>query len=259
MNIGLGLKGVEVSQAINAEGIHQEIVAGTSVRQSIVRNSVLPTIDGGVKVLKPIFGGVRKSTVKSEENINIVGSEFTSNQSGIGLSTTNNNVIMSTNVHPVIDLGTKVHKTIDLGVVNGENTGTFQTGSQIKEQNLGSNEIQLVSNEGNLIGNSSLIYNGSKINNQSPEFGGSGFIMKSGNEENIDNNIQGMNINTSSQFVTTGPTIITDKMGTVQYRTSSGQPIIGESNYLKPIVKTTVKQPIIAGETLDNKIDENNS
>ena len=52
--------------------------------------------------------------------------------------------------------------------------------------------------------------------------------MKSGNEENKDNNIQGMNINTSFQFVTTGPTIITDKMGTVQYRTSSGQPIIGE-------------------------------
>ena len=136
MNINLGLKGVEVSQAINAEGIHKEIVAGTSVRQSIVRKSVLPTIDGGVKVLKPIFGGVRQSTVKSEENINIVGAEYGVNQSGsgIGLSTTNNNIITGTSVHPVIDLGTKVHKTIDLGVVNGEATGTFGTGSQITEQ-----------------------------------------------------------------------------------------------------------------------------
>ena len=55
-------------------------------------------------------------------------------------------------------------------------------------------------------------------------------------EENIDSNIQGTDINTNSQFITTGPTIITNKIGNVQYTTNSGQPIIGESNYLKPIV-----------------------
>ena len=43
-------------------GVQQSIQGKTTIRPSIVRSSVLPTIDGGVKVLKTIFGGVRKST-----------------------------------------------------------------------------------------------------------------------------------------------------------------------------------------------------
>ena len=80
---GLDLKGVQITQAINAEGIHKEIVAGTSVRQSIVRSSVLPTIDGGVKVLKPIFGGVRQSTAAG---VNL-RTEMGASDTGMGLTT----------------------------------------------------------------------------------------------------------------------------------------------------------------------------
>ena len=260
VNVGLGLEGVQVSQAINAEGIHKEIVAGTKVRQSIVRSSVLPTIDGGVKVLKPIFGGVRQSTVKDGGIIG-VGGELSSGAAGMGLttSTTTNNIITgSTTTHKTIDLGTTVHKTIDLGVVNKGVTGTFNTGDIITGQNLKSNEVQLVSSEGNQIINSGLSFNTRQMGinqNQGME------VMEFGNEGNIDINNQaqlgGIGTNSTTQFVTTGPTTTTMTTREVKYTTDNVQPIIGEQNVLNPIVKTTVKQPIITGSTMNIQNDQN--
>jgi hypothetical protein len=51
-----GLSQLNISSTVSTTGVHQEINGGTTVRPSIVRSSVLPTIDGGVKVLKTIFG-----------------------------------------------------------------------------------------------------------------------------------------------------------------------------------------------------------
>ena len=262
VNVGLGLEGVQVSQAINAEGIHKEIVTGTKVRQSIVRSSVLPTIDGGVKVLKPIFGGVRQSTVKDGGIIG-VGGELSSGAAGMGLttSTTTNNVITgTTTTHKTIDLGTTVHKTIDLGVVNKGVTGTFNTGEVITDPNFRSNEVQLVSSEGNQFANSGLTFTSSKIGtnqNQGME------VMEFGNKGNIDNNnnnqvqLGGIGTNATTQFVTTGPTTTTATTRTVKYTTGDVQPIIGEQNILEPIVKTTVKQPITTGSTMNIQNDQN--
>ena len=56
-----------ISQAISSTVVHQEINGVTTVRPSIVRSSVLPTIDGGTTVLPTIHGGVRKSVATSAE------------------------------------------------------------------------------------------------------------------------------------------------------------------------------------------------
>ena len=47
--------GINIHSSVSATGVHQEINQSTTVRQSIVRSSVLPSIDGGTKVLKTIF------------------------------------------------------------------------------------------------------------------------------------------------------------------------------------------------------------
>ena len=201
--------------------------------------------------MKPIFGGVRQSTVKDGSNIEL-GAEYGSGDGmGMGITTTTNNVITGTTAtHKTIDLGTTVHKTIDLGVVKKEAIGT---GGVIVNQNLGSNEIQLVSNEENQMANSGLALSTRQIDNtnrnQKME------VMDLGNEENIDINRQvqfgGIGTNSVKKFVTTGPTTITTTTKNVKYTTNSGQPIIGESNILSPIVKTTVKQPIITAPLLN--------
>ena len=104
---------VQVNESITATGLHQEINAGTTVRQSIVRSSVLPTIDGGTKVLKTIFAGVRTS--------NAITADGAGAGLGIGAG------LSSTTVHDTIDLGTTVHKTIDLGTTN---LGTVDLGTK---------------------------------------------------------------------------------------------------------------------------------
>ena len=120
---GLGLENVQFSQAINAEGVHKEIVAGTTVRQSIVRSSVLPTIDGGTKVLKTIFGGVRQSTVPAAVGVEFAagegagagaGLEIRAGASTMGIGATT----ATTTINETLDLGTTVHPTINYGVVN---------------------------------------------------------------------------------------------------------------------------------------------
>ena len=61
-----GLIYLNISSNLSTTGVHQEINWDTTVRPSIARSSVLPTIDGGVKVLKTILGGVRQSTASWE-------------------------------------------------------------------------------------------------------------------------------------------------------------------------------------------------
>ena len=288
---GLGLENVEFSQAINAEGIHKEIIAGTTVRQSIVRSSVLPTIDGGTKVLKTIFGGVRKSTLPPGaeiqlEGVSAEGSAFTAEGAGEGLATTTTlNAVNTIKTNDVIDLGTKVHKTINLGVVNaGEsqintlNAGTIGTTGLIMGQNVDNARMGLITNTTQSqinqmqgIGSSGISFTTSKIlPTQIQGMGNNGSaigLVGEGNNSvgmsymaNTNNNVQA-GVNTleasaaTSQFGNT-KTIITKN---VQYNTISGQPIVGTSNILNPIVKTTIKQPIITGNTMNFQTNDNHA
>ena len=277
-SVGIGLEGLQISQAMSAEGVHKELVSGTTVRQSIVRSSVLPTIDGGVKVLKPIFGGVRQSSLGT--GAGIAGAEF--NASASGESTANfgagtvgvgiGNTTINTTTHNVIDLGTKVHKTIDLGVVNKgviTTTGTGESGL-ILGQNVDSNGFKMDSNtiqinEGNNIGTSGINFNNSQLGTtiQNQGLSSSGLVMGLGNEGNINVNAQTqlgeITTNNASQFITTGPTTTTSTTKTVNYINSTSQPIIGTTKMLNPIYKTNVQQPIIAGSTMNIQTNQTNA
>ena len=111
-----GLSQLNISSTVSTTGVHQEINGGTTVRPSIVRSSVLPTIDGGVKVLKTIFGGVRQSTASAEE-AGFGAGAYTSTGATVDLGTTTLNTV---------DLGTKTLNTVDLGTttLNTVNLGT---------------------------------------------------------------------------------------------------------------------------------------
>ena len=268
---GLGLEGVQFSQAINAEGVHKEVVTGTTVRQSIVRSSVLPTIDGGVKVLKPIFGGVRQSTAAGA-GIG-VGAGFegeASAQYGAGLGAASGSITQ----HQAIDLGTTVHNTIDLGVVNKGTVdlgvvnkgvvdlgvvnkgvvdlGVVNTGSSniISGSGIGQSGLIMGQTEGNAFTTSQM------ANTQG--LGTSGLMI--GNEGNANSqiNVEGLGNNSVSQFVTTGPKTVTNTTRTVNYTTTTGQPIVGTSNVLNPIVKTTVNQPIVTGSMMNVQTNPSN-
>ena len=58
---------------------------------------------------------------------------------------------------------------------------------------------------------------------------------------------------TSTQYGTTGgtTTTTTTTTKTVKYTSTTGQPIVGASNILNPIVNTTVKEPIVTGSTVN--------
>ena len=265
---GLGLEGVEISQVINAEGVHKEIVAGTTVRQSVVRSSVLPTIDGGTKVLKPIFGGVRQSSVGAGGAGAGAGfgAEFGAGASGAGFgagaSTTQIGATTSTTTtHDVIDLGTTVHNTIDLGVVNAGTTGvsTLNLG-----ENAGATNVGLTTESAGMgTGASGLAFTSSQIGTtQDQGMSQSGMAMGLGGEGDnaIDVNYSTANNNaslgafgatTSNQYGTAGTTTTTTTTKTVKYTTTTGQPIVGASNVLNPIVNTTVKEPIVTGSTVN--------
>ena len=58
----IGTNGIGMEGEMDSSGIHKEINAGTSIRPSIIKNSVLPTIDGGVRVLKTVYGGSTTSS-----------------------------------------------------------------------------------------------------------------------------------------------------------------------------------------------------
>ncbi len=87
-NREIGLKGedglnirIESTSRISAEGVHQEINAGTTIRPSIIKNSVLPTIDGGTRVLKTVFRDASISNeVRPEGTFGVDGQALTSTQ-----------------------------------------------------------------------------------------------------------------------------------------------------------------------------------
>ena len=93
---------------------------------------------------------------------------------------------------------------------------------------------------------------------QTQGMGESGLIM--GNEGNANSqiNFEGLGNASTSQFVTTGPTTTTTTTRTVNYTTTTGQPIVGASNILNPIVKTTVNQPIVTGSMMNVQTNPNN-
>ena len=124
-----GLSQLNISSTVSTTGVHQEINGGTTVRPSIVRSSVLPTIDGGVKVLKTIFGGVRQSTASAEE-AGFGAGAYTSTGATVDLGTTYTStgatVDLGTTTLNTVDLGTKTLNTVDLGTttLNTVNLGT---------------------------------------------------------------------------------------------------------------------------------------
>ena len=287
---GLGLEGVQFSQVINSEGVHKEIVAGTTVRQSVVRSSVLPTIDGGVKVLKPIFGGVRQSSaggagagagldLASGAGVGAgagagFGAEYasgmTSSQIGATTSTTTTNGL--------IDLGTTVHNTIDLGVVNAGsstiNMATEGPGSVALGENLGTTNMGLTTEATGVdfgatssqvgMSSSGLAFTTSQVGTTQIQGADSnGLVMGLGGEGDnaVDvgyttNNSTNIGLGafgatSSAEFGTTGAKTTTTTTKTVKYTTTTGPTIVGSSNVLNPIVNTTVKEPIIAGSNID--------
>ena len=66
---GMESNGVRIeSNTLLTSGINKEIIGSTTVRPSIIKNSVLPTIDGGTKVLKTVYGGTTVSRVEGGGN-----------------------------------------------------------------------------------------------------------------------------------------------------------------------------------------------
>ena len=61
---------VTTNEAVVKTGLYKRIDGGTVVRPSIVRNSVLPTIDQGTSVLKTVYGGTTRSIGKAGTIIN---------------------------------------------------------------------------------------------------------------------------------------------------------------------------------------------
>jgi len=126
-----GLSQLNISSTVSTTGVHQEINGGTTVRPSIVRSSVLPTIDGGVKVLKTIFGGVRQSTATAEE-AGFGAGAYTSTGATVDLGTTTlNTVDLGTKTLNTVDLGTTTLNTVNLGTtaLNTVDLGTTATGA----------------------------------------------------------------------------------------------------------------------------------
>jgi len=126
-----GLSQLNISSTVSTTGVHQEINGGTTVRPSIVRSSVLPTIDGGVKVLKTIFGGVRQSTASAEE-AGFGAGAYTSTGATVDLGTkTLNTVDLGTTTLNTVNLGTTTLNTVNLGTtaLNTVDLGTTATGA----------------------------------------------------------------------------------------------------------------------------------
>ena len=189
-------------------------------------------------------------------------------QYGVGLGAASGSITQ----HQAIDLGTTVHDTVDLGVVN---KGTVDLGVVNKGVvdlgvvNKGTVDLGVVNTGSNIIsgsgiGQSGLIMGQTEGNAFTTSqmattqgLGASGLMI--GNEGNANSqiNIEGLGNNSVSQFVTTGPTTVTKTTRTVNY-TTTGQPIVGASNVLNPIVKTTVNQPIVTGSMMNVQTNPSN-
>ena len=202
-------------------------------------------------------------------------------QYGAGLGAASGSITQ----HQAIDLGTTVHNTIDLGVVN---KGTVDLGVVNKGVvdlgvvNQGTVDLGVVNTgasniiSGTGVGESGLIMGQSQggayeaqmqgnafttsqfTTTQTQGMGASGLMMGNEGKATSQINIEGLGNASTSQFVTTGPTTTTTTTRTVNYTTTTGQPIVGASNILNPIVKTTVNQPIVTGSMMNVQTNPNN-
>jgi hypothetical protein len=148
-----------------------------------------------------------------------------------------------------------------VGVVNAGTTGvsTLNLG-----ENAGATNVGLTTESAGMgTGASGLAFTSSQIGTtQVQGMSQSGMAMGLGGEGDnaIDVNYSTANNNaslgafgatTSNQYGTAGTTTTTTTTKTVKYTTTTGQPIVGASNVLNPIVNTTVKEPIVTGSTVN--------
>jgi hypothetical protein len=115
---GFGIRTVKVSK-ISAGGVHQEINEGTTVRPSIIQNSILPTIDGGTRVLKTVFGGTSTSTEGMEGGAFGVGGSQYQMRGEIGTFNVNSNLNYGNIEHRQVGIEGAGNSLI-MGVNNGE-------------------------------------------------------------------------------------------------------------------------------------------
>ena len=157
------------------------------------------------------------------------------------------------------------------GTVTGTtqiNSGAIGTSGLILGENAGT--AGLVTNSSQIgTGSSGLAFSSSQIGTtQVQGMDSNGMIMGLGGEgDNAIDVSYSTNTNknaglstfgaaSSTQYGTAGPTTTTTTK-TVKYTTTTGPTVMGTSNILNPIVKTTVKEPIITGSTMN--IQTNNS
>jgi hypothetical protein len=116
-----------------SSGVHKEINAGTTVRPSIVRTSVLPTINGGVNVLKTVYGGSTTSYGQQYGTVGLGTNTLTTTTTTTQYGNESGNVI----VQPTLNLETTVKKldtnsvispyrVSSIGVGNSTTTSTGQ-------------------------------------------------------------------------------------------------------------------------------------
>ena len=134
-----GLSYLNISSTLSTTGVNQEIYWGTTVRPSISRRRVLPTIDGGIKVLKTILGGVRQS-IASWEGACFGSYAYTSIGATIDIGTTTlNTVNLGTTTLNTVNLGTTTINTFDLGntTLNTVDKGIASTGAGFEMDGAG--------------------------------------------------------------------------------------------------------------------------
>ena len=153
------LSQLNISSTARTTGVHHENNWDTTVRSSIARSSVLPTIGRGVKVLKTILGGVRQSTTSWEGGC-FGACTYTSIGTTVDLGTTGLNTVdlgtttlntfnLATTTLITVDLGTAstgARATVNLGTVQGENDYSFFAGNSLMETTIATNTITSLHN-----------------------------------------------------------------------------------------------------------------
>ena len=272
---GAGQGGIGVGVSTN--GIYKEINGGTSVRQSIVRSSVLPTINGGVKILKPIFGGIRKSNVMMEQNENVtIGTTQIAQTEQTGYI--QNNGIINTGMevgtgmsmigqqNGTINLGTT---SINAGTVGQEvitnNTNYNITGQSTNYNIMGQSTNFQGINLGSQIGEINTQYNtGSSVQELgSVNVQNNGLVMGITNDAGDQAKDVGYSTksNLHNQFggMTVGNTqIINTNVSPTLQNVTVSQPIVGNTQILKPIINPTPIPQNVNIPNMDNLNIQNN-
>ena len=150
------------------------------------------------------------------------------------------------------------------------NTGAIGSSGLILGENAGATGVGLTTDATGMgTSSSGLAYTTSQIGTtQVQGMDSNGMLMGLGGEgdnaidviyasNTTNSGLGGIGATTSTQYVTTGPTTTTTTTKAVKYTTTTGPTVMGTSNVLNPIVKTTVKEPIITGSTVN--IQTNNS